>query len=97
MADEERAVVVANVAADILKALLTAGVSPVLDAVSIYPVPARLMLNPLNVAIPAAAFTVAVPDKAAPLVPVPEVMERVTAAVDVVIVLPLASWTATTG
>jgi hypothetical protein len=55
------------------------------------------MLRPLKVATPPTAFTVVVPESAAPLVPVPEVMPRLTAAVEAVTVLPLASCTVTTG
>ncbi len=59
--------------------------------------PAKLMLSPLKVATPATALTATVPDRMAPLVPVPEVMATAIGALEVVTVLPLASCTATTG
>ena len=59
--------------------------------------PTRLILRPLNVATPLTALLVLVPDKTAPLVPVPEVIASVTDAVDEVTVLPYASCTVTRG
>ena len=70
------------------KALLIAEVRPLLVAVSVYPVPTRFMLNPLNVTIPLTAVRVVVPASTAPLVPVPVVIARLTDAVDDVTVLP---------
>ena len=56
------------------------------------------MASPLKVATPLLAVTVAVPDKAAPGVPVPEVIVSVTWVVlSLVTVLLLASWMITTG
>jgi hypothetical protein len=55
------------------------------------------MLRPPKVATPFTAFTVTVPDRTAPLVPVPVVIASVTGAEDVVTVFPLASCTVTTG
>jgi len=75
-------------AAVTLKALLIAEVRPVLVDVNVYPEPARLMLRPLKVANPLTAFNVVVPASTAPLVPVPEVIARLTDAVDEVTVLP---------
>jgi hypothetical protein len=74
--------------ASILKALLTVEVRPVLVAVSVYPVPDRLILRPLKVATPLTAFLVLVPESTAPLVPVLVVIARLTEAVDDVTVLP---------
>ncbi len=54
------------------------------------------MLSPLKVATPPTAATVFVPDRTAPLVPVLEVIAKVTLAVELA-VLPLASWIVTTG
>ena len=71
-----------------LKALLVAEVRPMLVAVRIYPVPARLMLRPLNMVTPLIAFSVVVPASTAPLVPVPVVIARLTEAVDETTVLP---------
>ena len=71
-----------------LKTLLIAEVRPVPVAVSVYPVPDRLMLRPLKVATPLTALLVLVPESTAPLVPVPEVIANVTDAVEDVIVLP---------
>ncbi len=48
-----------------------------------------------NVATPFTAARVTVPPNVAPAAPVPDVIARVTLAVDVVIVLPVASWTVT--
>ena len=70
------------------KALLIAEVRPVLEAVRVYPEPARLILRPLKAATPLTAFIVVVPASTAPLVPVPEVIARLTEAVDDVTVLP---------
>jgi len=70
------------------KELLMAEVSPVLEVVRVYPVPTKLILNPLKVATPLTAFIVVVPASTAPLVPVPEVIARLTEAVDEVTVLP---------
>ena len=71
-----------------LKELLIAEVRPVLEAVRVYPEPARLMLSPLKVVTPLTAFSVVVPASTAPLVPVPVVIARLTEAVDEVTVLP---------
>ena len=71
-----------------LKAMLVAEISPVLEAVRVYPEPARLMLRPLKVATPLTAFIVVVPASTALLVPVPVVIARLTKAVDEVTVLP---------
>ncbi len=71
--------------------MLVAEVSVPLVAVKVYPVPARSILSPLKVAMPLTAVTVFVPERTAPLVPVPDVMARVTGAVELVTVLPLAS------
>ena len=46
------------------------------------------MLRPLKVATPLDALTVVDPERVAPEVPVPEVMEAVTGADDDVITLP---------
>ena len=70
------------------KALLIAEVSPLLEAVRVYPEPDRLMLRPLKVATPLTAFSVAVPTSTAPLVPVPVVIDRLTDATDEVTILP---------
>ncbi len=59
--------------------------------------PARGILRPLKVATPLTAFMVAVPDRIAPLVPVPGVMDRVTVTLELVTVLPPASWMVTIG
>ncbi|MFY9813853.1 MAG: hypothetical protein WAK43_06865 [Dehalococcoidales bacterium] len=55
------------------------------------------MLSPLNIATPFTAFSVVVPERAAPLVPVPLVIARVMLPPEVVTGLPLASSTVTTG
>ena len=87
-----------NTAPDVtLKALLIAEISPVFEAVRVYPKPARFILSPLKVATPLTAFIVVVPDSAAPLVPVPVVIARLTEAVDDVTVLPLVSCIVTMG
>jgi len=70
------------------KELLTSEVRPVLVAVSVYPVPTRLMLRPLKVATPLTALFVLVPASTAPLAPVPVVIDNVIDAVEDVIVLP---------
>ncbi len=82
---------------DTLKGLLVVGKSVPLVAVRVYPEPTRLMLSPLKVATPMVALTVVVPDRVAPLVPVPGVMARVIGPVYVVTVLPLVSCTVTVG
>ena len=69
----------------ILKALLTAEVRLVPVAVSVYPVPARLMFRPLKVATPLTAFLVVVPESTAPLAPVPVVIARVTDTVELTV------------
>jgi hypothetical protein len=80
-----------------LKLLLVPGVSPVLVAVSVYPVPALSILQPANDATPAtAASGFAVHVSAAPVVPVPLVIASVTEAV-LFTVFPLASSMVTTG
>src|SRR5438552_7412309 len=75
-----------------LNALLVAPVRPVADAVSVYPVPAVLMLRLEKVATPLTAATVVVPERVplAGLVPIASVMLVVA----VVTVLPWESWTA---
>jgi len=81
-------VVIVNLAATpavTFKALLIAEVSPVLEAVRVYPEPARLMLRPLKVATPLTALSVLVPDKTAPLVPVPMVIANVTDTVELTV------------
>jgi len=77
----------------ILKGLLVADVRPVLAAVRVYPVPALLMLRPVNVATPLTAAAVSVPDNVplAGFVPI----AKVTEAVEVVTVFPPASSTVT--
>ena len=77
------------------KALLVAGVNVPLVAVKVYPVPALSRLNPLKVATPVAAARVAVPERLplAGFVPI----AKATEAVEVVTVLPPASWIVTTG
>ena len=50
--------------------------------------PTRLILRPLKVVTPLTAFSVVVPANTAPLVPVPEVIARLTDADDEVTVLP---------
>src|SRR6058998_2503948 len=83
-------------AADTVKGLLVALVGPEAAAVSVYPVPALLMLRFANVATPLAAATVAVPAS----VPLPGFAPRamVTLPLNPVAVLPWAScattWTA---
>jgi len=67
---------------------VTALVSPVLESVRVYPEPALSMLRPLKVATPLDTLTVVDPERMAPEVPVPEVMEAVTEADDDVITLP---------
>ena len=67
--------------------LVVAVVRAPLDAVSTLSVPARLRLRPLKVATPATALTVVVPLR----VPVPVLSVSVTAAVELVTVLPAAS------
>src|SRR5438034_1245776 len=76
-------------AADTVKGLLVALVGPEADAVSVYPVPALLMLRFANVATPLAAATVVVPAS----VPLPGFAPRamVTLPLNPVAVLPWAS------
>jgi hypothetical protein len=82
--------------ADTLIELLIADVKPLLDAVSVYPLPERLMLHPENDARPADAATGLVAHaSAAPAVPVPLVIVNSTAAALPVAVLPNWSWTVT--
>ncbi len=69
-------------------------VAPVSDpdnADNVRPVPAVSTFNPLNVATPLTALTVAVPDN------VPELTDTVTDAVELETLLPKASCTSTTG
>src|SRR4051794_26668231 len=78
-----------------LNAALVPPVSPVADAVSVYPLPALLIERPLKVATPLTALSVAVP-LSVPLlgfVPIAPVIDAVL----VVTVLPPASCTVTTG
>src|SRR2546423_7607312 len=76
-----------------LKLLLVAPVRVVADAVRVYPVPGLLMLSFAKVATPFTAATVVVPERVplAGLVPIATVM----LVVEVVTVLPWASWTVT--
>src|SRR5439155_704746 len=76
-------------AADTVKGLLVAPVGPEAEAVSVYPVPALLMLRFANVATPLAAATVAVPAS----VPLPGFAPRamVTLPLNPVAVFPSAS------
>jgi hypothetical protein len=81
-----------------LNGALVADVSEPSVAVSVYPVPARLIAQPEKVATPAVAergFAVHV--NAAPDVPVAGVMVNVTPLVSDVTVVPLESCTVTTG
>ncbi len=71
-----------------LNVLLVAEVSPLLVAVRVYE-PVRLRMGPVKAATPAVALTDVVPDRTAPVGP--EVIARVTLAVEVVTVLPLES------
>ena len=59
-----------------------------LDALRVYPVPARFILRFVNVATPLTAETVAVPTSVAPAAPVSDVILRVTASVEEVAVFP---------
>ncbi len=72
---------------------LVAPVSPVLAAVSVYGVPALSMLRSEKLATPFVALTVTLPVSVPPagFDPIATMIE----ALDVVTVLPLASWTAT--
>src|SRR5258705_8848412 len=70
-------------------AALAAPVGPVARAVSVYPVRARLRLRSPNVATPATAATVAVPESAAPPGFAP--IARVTLPVNPLATLPCAS------
>ena len=79
----------------ILKALLVVPVRPVDDAVSVYPVPAWLMLKSLNEATPETAFFTVAPLRIPPLGLVP--IATVIDAVEDVTVLPKLSRTATAG
>src|SRR5712691_1548426 len=76
-----------------LKLVLVTPVSPVLEAVSVYPVPAVLIDRLLNVATPLIAVVPTVPPRAPPpgLVPMPRLIEAVL----LVTVLPRLSWTIT--
>ena len=76
---------------------LVAEVRLPLDAVSVYPVPALSIRRSVNVATPFTAETVAVPARAAPEAPVPDVMLIVTESVADVTVLPSRSVITTTG
>jgi hypothetical protein len=79
---------VANVTSNVLD------VAPVSDpdnADNVRPVPTVSTFNPLNVATPLTALTVAVPDN------VPELTDTVTDAVELETLLPKASCTSTTG
>jgi hypothetical protein len=78
-------------AAVIANVLEVAAVSDPDVADRVRPVPAVVALNPLNVATPLTAFTVAEPDN------VPVLMLRVTGAFESVTVLPKVSCTVTTG
>jgi hypothetical protein len=80
---------------EMLKVLLVASVKPLLDAVSVYPVPLLSIDSPLNVATPLTALAVAVPLNVPLLgfVPIATVIEAVL----LVTVLPPASCTVTTG
>jgi hypothetical protein len=72
---------------------LVAPASPVLAAVSVYGVPALSILRSEKLATPFVALTIAVPPSVPPAGFDP--IATVIAALDVVTVLPLASWTAT--
>ena len=76
---------------------LVAEVRLPLDAVSVYPVPARFILRSVKVATPFTAGTVAVPKRLAPAAPVPDVMLTVTESVADVTVFPSESVITTTG
>jgi hypothetical protein len=82
-------------AALIVKALLVAPVSPVADAVSVYPAAALLMLRSVKLATPETAFLVLVPLRTPPPGFVP--MATVIEAVEDVTVLPELSCTTTVG
>ena len=84
-------------AAETLNDELTAEVRLPLDAVSVYPVPARFILRSVKVATPFTAGTVAVPKRLAPAAPVPDVMLTVTESVADVTVFPSESVIMTTG
>lgn len=84
--------------ADTLIVLLVADANPLLEAVSVYPLPARLMLHPENEAKPAVAGSGSVVHASAPpAVPVPLVIVNSTGAALPVAVLPNWSWTVTAG
>ena len=76
---------------------LVAEVRLPLDAVSVYPVPARFILRSVKVATPFTAGSVAVPKRLAPAAPVPDVMLTVTESVADVTVFPSESVITTTG
>jgi hypothetical protein len=81
-----------------LIAVLTAEVTFGLDAVSVKPVPTLSILQPPKVATPLLVFTgFAVHVRAAPAVPVPDVIVSVTEATGLVTVFPAASSNVTTG
>ena len=65
-------------AAPILNGWLIVPVVPLPVAVSVYPVPARLMLSAEKVARPAEAAIVRTPPSVAPGVPVPPVIDSET-------------------
>jgi hypothetical protein len=69
-----------------LNALLVADVKPDVDAPKRYavlPLPGRLILKLVNVAMPATAATDFVPESTAPPVPVPAAIDTVTFPVNV--------------
>src|SRR5712675_886833 len=80
-----------------LNAVVMSDASPVDVAASRYPVPTCAMPRFANVATPPSAAIEVVPDKVAPLAPVPGTIATAMDAVDPVTVLPKASRTATCG
>src|SRR2546427_6891788 len=76
-----------------LNGALVAGVAPLVEATSVYPLPALSIVRPVNVAIPATAFTVVVPLNVPPAGFDP--IESVTALVAPASVFPDPSCTAT--
>ena len=84
--------------AETLIPVLVVDTRPLLEAVSVYALPARLMRQPANEAIPEEAVCgLVVHPSAAPDVPVPFVIADKIGAALPVAVLPNWSWTVTTG
>src|SRR5437773_5297569 len=75
----------------IVKKELVAPARPVAVADRLYALPLWAMLRSAKVATPATAATVVVPERVAPLVPVPAVIVSVTSPANLVAVLPNAS------